>query len=96
MQLGALAQLGERGLCKPEARGSNPLTSTRIDSLAGAGLFLLRKTHGLSSGEMRSMGDVRVSVHVLTVCGITLTERRFPCLSTLVVADRIDEGGTPK
>ena len=26
---GGIAQLGERGLCKPEARGSNPLTSTK-------------------------------------------------------------------
>lgn len=27
---GGLAQLGERGLCKPEVRGSIPLTSTMI------------------------------------------------------------------
>ena len=26
---GGIAQLGERGLCKPEARGSSPLTSTK-------------------------------------------------------------------
>lgn len=37
---GGIAQLGERGLCKPEARGSNPLTSTNnFESLATAGLF---------------------------------------------------------
>ena len=28
---GGLAQLGERGLCKPEVRGSIPLTSTMMD-----------------------------------------------------------------
>ena len=27
---GELAQLGERGLCKPEVRGSNPLFSTKL------------------------------------------------------------------
>ena len=27
---GALAQLGERGLCKPEVRGSIPLCSTKF------------------------------------------------------------------
>lgn len=31
---GALAQLGERGLCKPEVRGSIPLSST-IEIKAG-------------------------------------------------------------
>ena len=29
---GALAQLGERGLCKPEVRGSIPLRSTIRES----------------------------------------------------------------
>ena len=29
MSDGALAQLGERGLCKPEVRGSIPLCSTK-------------------------------------------------------------------
>ena len=28
--LGAVAQLGERGLCKPEVVGSNPISSTRF------------------------------------------------------------------
>ena len=28
MSLGAVAQLGERGLCKPEVVGSNPIGST--------------------------------------------------------------------
>ena len=41
---GGIAQLGERGLCKPEARGSNPLTSTNIfESLATAGLFHIQR-----------------------------------------------------
>ena len=30
---GVLAQLGERGLCKPEVRGSTPLCSTMKDQL---------------------------------------------------------------
>ena len=29
LENGGIAQLGERGLCKPEARGSSPLTSTK-------------------------------------------------------------------
>ena len=41
---GGIAQLGERGLCKPEARGSNPLTSTNnFESLATAGLFHIQR-----------------------------------------------------
>ena len=47
---GGIAQLGERGLCKPEARGSNPLTSTKnYESLATAGLF---HTQGGSTGSL--------------------------------------------
>ena len=30
--IGALAQLGERGLCKPEVRGSIPLCSTKFST----------------------------------------------------------------
>ena len=38
---GALAQLGERGLCKPEVKGSIPLSSTKSNSrLRAAFLFL--------------------------------------------------------
>ena len=41
---GGIAQLGERGLCKPEARGSNPLTSTNnFESLATAGFFISKE-----------------------------------------------------
>ena len=37
---GALAQLGERGLCKPEVRGSIPLSSTmNLDAGLRAGVF---------------------------------------------------------
>ena len=31
--LGAVAQLGERGLCKPEVVGSIPISSTRFPSI---------------------------------------------------------------
>ncbi len=34
---GALAQLGERGLCKPEVRGSIPLCSTKSNTAVDAG-----------------------------------------------------------
>ena len=34
--LGDVAQLGERGLCKPEAVGSSPIVSIFIGSLLGA------------------------------------------------------------
>ena len=51
---GGIAQLGERGLCKPEARGSNPLTSTNNhESLAAAGLF---HTQGGSMGFEPRLG----------------------------------------
>ena len=40
--LGGIAQLGERGLCKPEARGSSPLTSTNAsdEPLISAAFFI--------------------------------------------------------
>ena len=39
---GGIAQLGERGLCKPEARGSSPLTSTNAsdEPLISAAFFI--------------------------------------------------------
>ena len=37
---GALAQLGERGLCKPEVRGSIPLSSTMKRTAADLGRLL--------------------------------------------------------
>ena len=42
--IGALAQLGERGLCKPEVRGSIPLCSTQkttVDYKSQSFLFLV-------------------------------------------------------
>ena len=36
---GVLAQLGERGLCKPEVRGSIPLCSTKINRSGFARTF---------------------------------------------------------
>ena len=38
---GALAQLGERGLCKPEVRGSIPLCSTINPSLSETASFFV-------------------------------------------------------
>ena len=38
---GALAQLGERGLCKPEVRGSIPLSSTIMILFGPQGPFIL-------------------------------------------------------
>ena len=44
---GALAQLGERGLCKPEVRGSIPLCSTIMNTTIHlGGRFLLGNLHG--------------------------------------------------
>jgi hypothetical protein len=37
--LGAVAQLGERGLCKPEVVGSNPISSTKSSYQVGGSFF---------------------------------------------------------
>lgn len=51
---GALAQLGERGLCKPEVRGSIPLRSTikhQVSHLKGSLAFSFSKERGLSRSK---------------------------------------------
>src|SRR5579884_1401772 len=78
---GALAQLGERRLCKPEVTGSIPVRST-LERPANAGLLLSRRTtrRGLDpgvdpeqpAGSSRSAGrnaqkDVAVRVRRLAV-----------------------------
>ena len=40
---GDVAQLGERGLCKPEAEGSSPFISTRIVNAPATGRFFMSK-----------------------------------------------------
>ena len=47
---GELAQLGERGLCKPEVRGSIPLFSTRETAALRGGFFVPAARFALSSG----------------------------------------------
>ena len=58
---GALAQLGERGLCKPEVRGSIPLCST-INCTAGfsAGRFCSFDIKGVSRPKRMPSHDAKI------------------------------------
>ena len=66
---GALAQLGERGLCKPEVRGSIPLCSTTDSKPADlGGLSCLRDLHGVEP------------VRIGQPCGSSDKEGKAPCM----------------
>lgn len=51
--LGDVAQLGERGLCKPEVVGSNPIVSTTHTSQGWSLAFLLAVYLVLSQGHFK-------------------------------------------
>ena len=48
---GAVAQLGERGLCKPEVVGSIPISSTIVPCGRGTAASEARRRTGATSGE---------------------------------------------
>ena len=79
---GAVAQLGERGLCKPEVVGSNPISSTNMVMAGGSERTSMAETfrtrsgidHPLSTRRTLALGATRNSGFALGRFGPLLVE----------------------
>ena len=81
MILGAVAQLGERGLCKPEVVGSIPISSTTFKASWGS---------WLEAGVHQSANNISVSISRLwnLFGGLLPRHDKWWCLSSASVFHR--------